>query len=90
MIFGCVPRPWDFPSGSSFFFLHESVFGGGLLSSQIEETSEKKRCTSIVARVNAVFGTVWSSSTACKEDGKKTKHPATAVLLIAKMRQSRF
>ena len=32
-----------FSSGSSFIFLPKSVSGGGVLSSEIEETSKKKR-----------------------------------------------
>ena len=46
----CMPRSWDFPSGSSFFFFSRSVLGE-VVSSQIGETSGKILYTSIVARV---------------------------------------
>ena len=59
MIFVCVPTyamgcfvRWQF----LFFSQVVRVFWGEVLSSQVEGTSEKKWCTSVVARVFLVYG----------------------------------
>ena len=51
IFFSRVPSPWDFLSAEAFFFFSNRYLAE-VLSSQIEEASEKTWCTSVVvARV---------------------------------------